>query len=745
MNNEESMNTPAAMAGKAGRPLEVLMLMEPHYLYVNAIRDYLEAFDLFSRHHFTYAAARRRFHFDRIHPEPQDYDRFDVLCIHYSARLAFHEKCFDPDVYEAVEKFPGYKVLFIQDEYDRTGITRQAIRDLGINLVCSCVPPRHLERVYPPEECPGAKFTSILTGYIPPSLERIASTRALADRPYHIVYRGRKMPYVYGDLGFEKIEIGRVVKEACRRRGLPHDIEWAEDRRIYSDAWNRFLQSGRATLGTESGSNVFDMDGSLRRRIEDAIAADPGMGYDEAKARFLVEENLGARMNQISPKFFEFIASRTALILYEGEYSGILEPEKHYLPLRKDHGNLDEILDATEDLPLLEKLTERAYNDIVAGGRFSFRAFAAQIDALLEEAPSAAETQLRFSADTRSPAVLCSLQSRALLDHVTGSIHKQIASLQDKHANFEGMIERRMEKLAKLQAKVPADQLPPAKASVPKTTARTPPSGLRLEYTSAGQPCLNPLHSPAMPRVAILSIPKAGTYLAAGMLDACGYADCGLHIAEKVSSDKRGVADLRRMRTHPAEFLVGVPMKEVLPLVLPGQYFCGHLACSDEARDQLVGFRRLFVCRALREVIISWVRFSGEIAQPAEADKAWLQHPDLRDRLLRWFEIRGSQFHSWISSIAAWHDDADTVTVTYAELTQWKDPLSSADLRQAVASTLEVDMNTLSEAARQALDAPSLTKNPVGSSVNRSWDEQCERYFEELGFAVLEAAIFGAR
>ena len=40
-------------------------------------------------------------------------------------------------------------------------------------------------------------------------------------------------------------------------------------------------------------------------------------------------------MHVISSRVFEAIASRCLLILFKGDYSGIIKPWKHYLPLEK--------------------------------------------------------------------------------------------------------------------------------------------------------------------------------------------------------------------------------------------------------------------------------------------------------------------------------------------------------------------------------------------------------------------------
>jgi hypothetical protein len=83
-------------------------------------------------------------------------------------------------------------------------------------------------------------------------------------------------------------------------------------------------------------------------------------------------------------RIFEAIALRTALILFEGTYSGVVVPNLHYIPLKKDLSNFDEVLKQLADDEYLERLTQRAWDDIVGSGRYSYRAFIEMVDATID-------------------------------------------------------------------------------------------------------------------------------------------------------------------------------------------------------------------------------------------------------------------------------------------------------------------------------------------------------------------------
>jgi hypothetical protein len=133
-------------------------------------------------------------------------------------------------------------------------------------------------------------------------------------------------------------------------------------------------------LGSESGSNVFDWDGDLDLAIDDYRLAHPKAVEAEIYEAVVAPRELPGVMNQISPRVFETIAARTALVLFEGAYSGVVEPWIHYIPLKKDGSNLDEVFAILDDGSTVDAMTKRAHEDIICSGEYSYRKFVARID-----------------------------------------------------------------------------------------------------------------------------------------------------------------------------------------------------------------------------------------------------------------------------------------------------------------------------------------------------------------------------
>jgi hypothetical protein len=354
----------------------ILILYDQHETHVKTTADYLESFQRFSRHKISYVSSYAKCHFDL--------DYFDAVVIHYSVRVCFSGRL-SASFAHAIQKYAGLKVLFLQDEYDRTNTTKQAIRDLGIRVVFSIVPAESIAKVYPPSEFPGVKFVNVLTGFVPIELSQATGFAPIRQRSILIGYRGRNIGYSYGDLGQEKLRIGVRMREICGKRGLKTDIAWEEGDRIYGAGWLEFLGRCKATLGTESGANIFDWDGTLKPAVEAELRRNPKIIYEEIRKKYLAGREGEIVMNQVSPKVFEAIACRTALVLFEGRYSGVLEPGRHFIPLKKDFSNVDEVLAKLHDDSFLETLTDRAYADIIGSGRYSYEAFVNMVDDVLEQ------------------------------------------------------------------------------------------------------------------------------------------------------------------------------------------------------------------------------------------------------------------------------------------------------------------------------------------------------------------------
>jgi hypothetical protein len=220
-------------------------------------------------------------------------------------------------------------------------------------------------RLYPPARFPDTELHTILTGFVPDdheAIENAVSPKPVADRPIGVGYRGRRLSPAYGRLGRLKAEVEGVMLAEAQRRHVVHDISIEEKDRIYGDEGLRFIASCRCMLGSESGSNIFDWDGSIHRRCREET--DPSSLRAIASEIEASENDAG--MGQISPRIFECAMLRKPMALIAGRYSGLIEADTHYIPIAEDFTNLDEVFRRIADTEAIQAMADRAHADLVA-------------------------------------------------------------------------------------------------------------------------------------------------------------------------------------------------------------------------------------------------------------------------------------------------------------------------------------------------------------------------------------------
>ncbi len=312
-------------------------------------------------------------------PDELDLESFDGVVIHYNVVMS-NGVYLSPLARWRVSQFSGVKAAFVQDEYRFVDATVGVLRTLGINVLFTCVPEDQVELVYPDHALPAMKRkVTVLTGYVPEALLALPLV-PYQDRTVDVGYRGRRLPAWLGSLGQEKGVIADRFLADAPSYGLSTDISTSESDRLYGDAWIRFVASSKATLGVESGASVFDFDGSIEQAIRNHLVTHPDASFAELHRLFLADVDGKIRLNQISPRSFEAAALGTLMVLYPGDYSGILKPGRHYVPLDKDHSNMVEVGRAIHDPTTWARITSQARAEVAMDPRYSFAGMVATVD-----------------------------------------------------------------------------------------------------------------------------------------------------------------------------------------------------------------------------------------------------------------------------------------------------------------------------------------------------------------------------
>lgn len=328
-------------------------------------------------------------------PRALDRWRFKAIVLHYSL--------FGGEYYHLSGRYRrylgrqraagAYLVAFMQDEYRHCRMRCSFLRDAGVQAVYSLLQPEYHDLVYG-QPCGVTDVRTTLPGYVGEHVLDAAARLAIpdADRTIDIGYRARRLPFFMGRGAQEKHEIAERFLERAGGLGLHLDLDTRESSRLYGDAWYGFVAQCRGMLGVEAGTSVFDLDDSARTRTEALLAREPNLTFDEVAQRGLADYEDRIFYRTISPRHFEAAAFRVTQILFRGHYSGVMEPDIHYLALEKDFSNLQSVMERFADPSVRARITGRAYDDLIASGRWSYRSFVAGVDEHLSLAAGVGQT-----------------------------------------------------------------------------------------------------------------------------------------------------------------------------------------------------------------------------------------------------------------------------------------------------------------------------------------------------------------
>lgn len=368
-------------------PLRILLLADDEHP-ADVVRDHIGSITQHSRHRVTVVnpiRCRKGWVIGSL-----DYD---VILIHYSICILFDYYLPAP-IAAAVKAFAGPKVQIIQDEYRWIDRMARRMAGLGIDAVFSSLTPENIRRTYHHEHVAGRRFVSGLPGYVSNRLREVDSP-PLAGRPFDLVYRGRPLPIWLGRFSQEKAGIGLQALRMAERYGLEVDCDTREEARVYGAKWNDLLIRGRTTLATEGGATVFDFDGAIEESVDEYRRRHPGADDDEVWDAVVRPHEGNVVHKTITPRVFEAIMCRTALVMYPGDYRGILQPWEHYIPLERDGSNEGKVVRWLKDDAYLAQLTERAYRRVADDPALQFAHYVSALDSVASRIFAERESSLK--------------------------------------------------------------------------------------------------------------------------------------------------------------------------------------------------------------------------------------------------------------------------------------------------------------------------------------------------------------
>jgi len=261
----------------------------------------------------------------------------------------------DGRVFAAVRQRREPKAFFIGNEYKLMPEKMQFCDELPVRLLVSQSSSPVVHRLY------RDRLPCAVVG-IPNSGLDATLFRPCTDpdeRPIDLGYRAQDAPWYLGHT--ERRDIAEYFEQQAARFGLRIDISLdPADRRAVPE-WAAFLNRCKGQLGTEAGGDFFELTDATRTAVNAYLGREPSASFADVWGRFFRDYTGATPLRIMSSRHVEAAGTRTAQILFEGHYDGYLEPDVHYIPLKKDFSNAEEAMRKFADTDVRNGVADRAF------------------------------------------------------------------------------------------------------------------------------------------------------------------------------------------------------------------------------------------------------------------------------------------------------------------------------------------------------------------------------------------------
>lgn len=328
------------------------------YARLSYVTDWRDAFLASPRLDVEVCNVNNLIHYGRCLVRIRDYD---LIVVSHAA--AGEDMTLLDRARRLLQRRHGKLIMFIGNEYDLLDEKIAFARDSDADYVCSQIPNESARELYSAVE--GAEILSIPHALNPvvyheiPGISRRTDIGFIGD-----IY----WPFV-GDR--ERTELIEWFEHNGADHGLACDIRKI---RVSPDDWNLFLNGCHTIIGAESGTYYLNERGALLNRARDYnLNINRSAAFDDVFQRFYADAPRVLSGKSISSRHFEPIGTKTCQILMEGHYNGILQPDRHYIPVRKDLSNIEEAIRKFKDQGLRETIVRETYEYVMDQHTYAHR------------------------------------------------------------------------------------------------------------------------------------------------------------------------------------------------------------------------------------------------------------------------------------------------------------------------------------------------------------------------------------
>jgi hypothetical protein len=256
----------------------------------------------------------------------------------------------------------GKLAMFIGNEYDLMADKIRFIREARVDYICSQLPLHTARWLY--ADCRESAVLAMAHALNPDAYTPVSGR----PRPIDVGFIGDLYERLIGDR--ERTDIVNFFAARGRDFGLACEIR---SQRMRRPEWAAFLNQCKGIVGAESGTYYLDRDGSILRGAKAFLSRHPGATFDEMFDACFRDATGYVSGKAISSRHFEPIGTKTCQILVEGEYNGILEPGRHYIPVKRDLSNIEDAIRQFKDDGQRTRIVEEAWEHVRSAHTYAHR------------------------------------------------------------------------------------------------------------------------------------------------------------------------------------------------------------------------------------------------------------------------------------------------------------------------------------------------------------------------------------
>ena len=262
--------------------------------------------------------------------------------------------------FEIIMSHPAPKVYFVGNEYKLMAEKLSFSKRMGISMLVTMNPDSRVQKMY--EKSIGCRVACLPSAGVDPLI--FFPGKPVEKRDIDIGYRADRSPFYLGH--DERWEIANFFTQEAIKYGIKVDISLDINDRLDSRAWASFLNMCRGQIGTEAGGGYFELDDQTRIKVNKFVKNNPDADMQTIHDLFFKDYKNPLPNRMISGRHTEAAACKTVQILFEGRYNDYLKPDVHYIPLKKDFSNIDDVMQKFKDDDYCRRVTKNAYDLVMS-------------------------------------------------------------------------------------------------------------------------------------------------------------------------------------------------------------------------------------------------------------------------------------------------------------------------------------------------------------------------------------------